>query len=752
MHVLRWPSLLGLAVALTLASVSQAQRPSPHVGYVYPAGGRQGVSLEVTVGGQYLDNVDHAMISGAGISAKVIGHYKAMTPQEATKLRDRAEQLRKKDLTTEAIKELMEIRKKLAAFVRRPTNPAIAENVTLAITLTADAQPGQRELRLSSPSGLTNPLMFCVGQLPEFSQKPATKHDEPLGEKPVPVRNEPRQPLPDPLRDITLPAVVNGQILPGSVDRYRFQARKGQRLVVAASARELIPYLPDAVPGWFQAALTLYDAEGKELAYADHYRFHPDPVLYCEIPADGEYVVEIRDAHLSRARGFRLSHHHGRIALCDEHLPAGRPGRHANHRRGPGLEPARGQADAGCREQAAGNLSAFRAQGRADLQPRAVRGGHAAGMPGAGAQQPAGERPAGHAACDRQRADRPAGRLGRVPLRGPRGRPDRRRSLCPPAGLPAGFRAQTDRRRRPATGVQRRSRGQGRGPEHAPRRFLAPATLPADGTYYLHLGDTQHKGGPEYAYRLRISPPRPDFALRVVPSSVNVRAGANVPLTVYALRQGRVFRRDRAGLEGRAGGIHVQRRPGAGRPGPGAAHALGPAAPPEEPVNLHLEGRATIEGREVVRPAVPAEDMMQAFAYRHLVPAQELKVADMGPLDCQGRGERSGADPGEDSCRRDGPGSTAQCPMRVFLERIALELDDPPDGIRIRKVSAVSDGVEILLSSDAAKAKAGLKGNLIVNAFFLPRPQAGAKAKPQAGGQRTLIGPLPAIPFEVVGK
>jgi hypothetical protein len=52
-----------------------------------------------------------------------------------------------------------------------------------------------------------------------------------------------------------------------------------------------------------------------------------------------------------------------------------------------------------------------------------------------------------------------------------------------------------------------------------------------------------------------------------------------------------------------------------------------PASSLQEPINLSLEGRATIEGREVVRPVVPAEDMMQAFAYRHLVPAQELKVA-----------------------------------------------------------------------------------------------------------------------------
>jgi len=108
---------------------------------------------------------------------------------------------------------------------------------------------------------------------------------------------------------ITLPATVNGRIkpglprpatqarfTPGEADRYRFQAHKGHELVIAAAARELIPYLADAVPGWFQAVLTLYDADGNELAYDDDYRFHPDPVIHFAVPKDGEYSIEIRDA------------------------------------------------------------------------------------------------------------------------------------------------------------------------------------------------------------------------------------------------------------------------------------------------------------------------------------------------------------------------------------------------------------------------------------------------------------------------
>ena len=46
-------------------------------------------------------------------------------------------------------------------------------------------------------------------------------------------------------------------------------------------------------------------------------------------------------------------------------------------------------------------------------------------------------------------------------------------------------------------------------------------TLPEDGVYSVRLGDVQCHGGPEYAYRLRLSGPRPDFALRVAPLCIH---------------------------------------------------------------------------------------------------------------------------------------------------------------------------------------------------------------------------------------
>ena len=51
----------------------------------------------------------------------------------------------------------------------------------------------------------------------------------------------------------SLPVVLNGQIMPGDVDRFRFDAKKGDKLVMVVLARELVPVPgrcgPRLVPG-----------------------------------------------------------------------------------------------------------------------------------------------------------------------------------------------------------------------------------------------------------------------------------------------------------------------------------------------------------------------------------------------------------------------------------------------------------------------------------------------------------------------
>jgi hypothetical protein len=226
-----------------------------------------------------------------------VDYVKPLTPAQATQLRDQAKELSDKPSPTPDDRKLIaEIRVKLLGFVRRPTTPALAETVRLQIALTPDAALGERELRLVTPNGLTNPVIFCIGQLPEVSRPPAKGAGVLPGAQAGRGGGQLPSLAPEPPMEIALPVLVNGQIAPGGVDRFRFQAARGQRLVVAAKARELLPYISDAVPGWFQATLGLTDSHGREVKYADHFLFHPDPVIYYEVPEDGAYVLEIHDS------------------------------------------------------------------------------------------------------------------------------------------------------------------------------------------------------------------------------------------------------------------------------------------------------------------------------------------------------------------------------------------------------------------------------------------------------------------------
>jgi hypothetical protein len=176
-----------------------------------------------------------------------------------------------------------------------------------------------------------------------------------------------------------------------------------------------------------------------------------------------------------------------------------------------------------------------------------------------------------------------------------------------------------------------------------------------------------------------------------------------------------------------------------------------PPLAPDERISLIMEGRATIQGHEVSRAAVPADDMTQAFEYRHLVPAQELKVVTaLGrfvrpSVKVRGRTVRIPA------------GGTAQVQLEVVprsaLSKVHLELRKPPEGISIEKISPIRDGVEIVLATDAEKVKPGQKGSLTLAASAQKGKEAGketGKEKPQAGPQRMPLPTLPNIQFEVI--
>jgi hypothetical protein len=635
-----WPIIL-----LAMASVARAQNQDPHVAYVYPAGGCIGTQTEVTVGGQHLDGVSGVHFSGGGVQATVIKHKKAFTQRQASQVREKLDEARKQLETTDeegrtvgkrarredivklALKKGLDA-EKLEDFreyiknrndPKRQLNPQLAETVTLAVKVDVDAVPGKRDLRLKAAAGLSNALYFEVGELPEHRE--VEPNDITLAD------DTPYMP----------PVVLNGQIMPGDVDRFRFKANRGDQVVLAVDARKLVPYLADAVPGWFQATLTLYDSKGYEVGYSDDYTFHPDPVLFYKIPRTGFYGLEIQDSIYRGREDFVYRIALGRMPFITSIFPLGcRHGEKVTiELEGWNLSQRTLEFDSTGRHPGEFPINVRVAGLLSNSVPFVVDT-----LPECLDEEPNNTEQTAQVIRPplivNGRIDEPGDR-DVFRFEGRKGGKVLIEVLARRINSPLdSFLKLTD-----AEGKQLMvnddtvDRGEGLCTHHADS--LLEVELPADGAYHVHLIDTQQKGGVAYGYRLRVSVRRPDFDLRVVPSAINARPGETKTITVYALR--------RDGFDGEISLTLNNPPPGltlSGGPIPADKDEVElklrvPGIPSEEPLKFAVDGTAKINGQEVVRPAVPADDTMQAFLYRHLVTTEELLVSVNKPKPKRGR-------------------------------------------------------------------------------------------------------------------
>jgi len=613
--------IVPLMLASAVASVALAQNNGPQVGYVYPAGCQQGATVTVIVGGKGLMDLERVAFSGPGLSARILGYEKPMSPEERMKLRDELAELKKPGAPA-APERIAELKKLLDMVQRNAVTPALQETVTLEVSATADAPIGPRDLRVLGRGGLSVPLVFMVGDLPEvsFPSVSAITPRPPAGSARA-VAEEATDAL-----VVTPPVVVNGQILPGESDRIRFGGKKGQRLIVAVHARALIPYLADAVPGWFQATVSLLDAQGRELSYADDFRYQPDPVLAYQLPADGDYTLVVRDTLYRGREDFVYRVAIGELPFVSGMFPLGgapgkemdftlngwnlpAPVRHTRLSDEPGvhaLDLQRCIAATGTVEVAVddlpecGETDSNDTTGKAqDISPPVIVNGRI--------------EKAGDEDWFKFKAVAGAPLVVEVMARRLRSPLDGTLQVFGPDGAVVAANDDDD------------DKADGLSTHHAdPRLIFTPA---ADGVYRVRLADAQHRAGIDYAYRLRVSAPRPDFALRVVPASVNLRFGGNAKVTVYALRRDGFAGRISLALHDAPVGFRLGK---AEIPAGGDKVEITLNAAREVPVGvvaLALDGSAEIEGAAVSHPAVPADDRMQAFFYRHLVSAQEWLVS-----------------------------------------------------------------------------------------------------------------------------
>lgn len=646
---------LCLFLGLTLVPVARAQ----YIGYVYPAGGQQGTTFRVTLGGQKLEGVNGAFVSGSGVKARLVEYNKKMNTQEIQLLNEQLKDLKdlppgKKD---SSITNLMaRIEKLVRENTAQPACASIANLAVVEVAIAPDAKPGRREIRIGTPLGVSNPLVFDVGQVPEISEPPmATCPLVTLGKEEQSLRKRKREAdkqgggdmmmmsgammgsagaqseLDNDEMSVTIPCTVNGQIAQGAVDRYRFKARKGQRLVITVQARELIPFIADAVPGWFQPVLVLCDENGKELAYNDDYRFKPDPVILYEAPADGFYRFAIYDAIYRGREDFVYRIGIGEMPFVTSIFPlGGRVGSETTvelkgwnlaktmimpdlNGLAPGLHPITAPGQNGllsnpipfafndlpeCLEHKPNDTTktAQKVTLPVMVNGRIDKPGNRAVFQFEGHS---GEEVV--AEIYARRLDSPLDSILR---------------LTDAAG---NLVASNDDAEDAAAGIN----------THPADSYLR-ATLPGPGVYYLTLSDAQHRGGEEYGYRLRISAPQPDFALRVVPSSASIRSNSTATLSVYAIRQDGFTNTIKfavrestnmfsvtGSLTGTQTMVRITLKTSLGET--------------KEPVNVIIEGSAMNGTQKLVHEARPAEDRMQAFLWRHLVPAEELKVLVFNP-------------------------------------------------------------------------------------------------------------------------
>jgi len=656
-------STLGLALLAIAGSPATAQ--NQYIGYVYPAGGQQGSTVPIRLGGQNLLHASEVIVTGEGVSVRLVDHYRVMNNEEIRLLREQVKALKAKGATvgdtmaakmayfelpeaigpqTEPLNEeivgkdekelarqrlIKRIEMRFAQDERQPAVRSHAELVFAEVTVSPHAKPGLREIRVISKRGISNALPFFVGQVPEVSRKAVkTSKNQVLGKEHLAQRKRP--PEEAELR-VTLPCTMNGQVAPGEVNRYRFQVKKGQRLVITAKARVLVPYVADGVPGWFQAVLRLHDANGNEVAYNDDFFFHPDPVMHFEVPADGEYVLSINEALYRGRESFTYRITVGELPFVTSIFPLG----------GRAGQPVKIEMDGFNLDKA--TLTAPPTDARPGRHLLAATSGNLVSnhipfaldtLPECLDTEP------NNAPATAQKVTLPVIVNGRADQAGDwdvfevNGKAGQTivaevqaRRLDSP--FDSFVKVTTADRKIIALNDDHHDAASGLNTDHADSYLMAK--LPADGKYFVHIGDTRRHAGKAYAYRLRISHPQPDFALRAMPSRLVIRSKKTATLKVFAIRKDGFTGPIKLAIEDLPKGLESS---GAtipeGKQVVNLTVKTGLTAM-DKPVNLTVVGTAKAGDREIVREAVPAEDRMQAFLWRHLLTSETLPALVCNP-------------------------------------------------------------------------------------------------------------------------
>jgi hypothetical protein len=91
--------ILGLAILVAAASSARAQ--NQYIGFVYPAGGQQGTTFPIRLGGQGLAYASDLVVSGEGVTCRLVDYARVLNNQELALVGQQMRELQKKATTVD---------------------------------------------------------------------------------------------------------------------------------------------------------------------------------------------------------------------------------------------------------------------------------------------------------------------------------------------------------------------------------------------------------------------------------------------------------------------------------------------------------------------------------------------------------------------------------------------------------------------------------------------------------------------------
>ena len=180
---------------------------TPKIGYLLPAGGHRGSTVEITISGNQISSATQVLLQNPRIEAEVIHSHankRGFTSgEQKIAIQTAMDLVRRGQGVTDEISEQIPDRPLLwplknatateddlrriqyQYFTERPLNVKqtlnMAVSVRVRLTIPADTKTGRYELRLQSRLGTSNPLYCFVGDCPGVLEaEPCTCDEQPV--------------------------------------------------------------------------------------------------------------------------------------------------------------------------------------------------------------------------------------------------------------------------------------------------------------------------------------------------------------------------------------------------------------------------------------------------------------------------------------------------------------------------------------------------------------------------------------------